>query len=205
MQRTGPPQPAFEAYPQGPPSARTPAIELSQLSHSIPARLIVGRPRTVEVQVKRQPLGSAGSASRPAPQRGDVVTARAITVRVRPAKGRFVIDQPSTETQWDKASDGSRLAGEAAVWRFTIQPLAKGEGELLLTVAARTIAADGMILESALPDQVIPVRTGRDWAATFRRAGLLALVSVGSIVLEAMLEAVLKFDVLKAIQALLRF
>ncbi len=145
-----------------------------------------------------------GGASRQAPQRDDVVTARAISVRLRPAKGRFGIDQPSIETQWDKASDGGRLAGEAAVWRFTVQPLALGAGELLLTVAARTVAANGMILETALPDQVIAVRTNHDWSRKLRFIGLLILVGIGSIALRELLAGFFGIDVVKALRALLR-
>ncbi|MFM9941107.1 MAG: Clp protease N-terminal domain-containing protein [Hyphomicrobiaceae bacterium] len=198
-----PPSPP-ESFAPGPPQPRSPAIELSQLSHSVPARLTVGRARTVEVQINRQPLGSTGGASRPAPQREDIVTARAISVRLRPAKGRFLIDQPSTETQWDKASDGSRLAGEAAVWRFTLHPLAEGAGELLLTASARTIAANGMILETTLPDQVIAVRVGRDWSRMMRVVGTLALVALGSVALKEIFASLFHVDLATVLKAIVR-
>lgn len=207
QQRTGPPSqplpPMGEPYATGPAMPRTPAIEPAQLSHTIPSRLTVGRLRTVEVHIKRQPLNNGGGASRPNPQRGDIVTARAISVRLRPAKGRFLIDQPSTETQWDKAADGSRLLGEAAVWRFAVEPQTMGKGELLLTVSARTIGADGMIVETALPDAVIPVVAGRDWMQTLRTIGVIGGAVLGALVVKELIAGLTGIDPFKAIRSLL--
>ncbi len=192
-----------EPYAAGPAMPRSPAIEPTQLSHSIPSRLTVGRLRSVEVHIRRQPLNNGGSASRPNPERSDVVTARAISVRLRPAKGRFLIDQPSTETQWDKAADGSRLLGEAAVWRFTIEPQAMGRGELLLAVSARTVGADGVIVETALPDTVIPVVTSRDWMQTLRSIGIIGGAVLGGLVLKELITGITGIDPFKAIRSLL--
>jgi hypothetical protein len=158
------------------------AIEPSHISHNIPERMAVGQTRTIEVQVRRTPLAGPGTNSRPAPERRDIVTARAISVRLRPAKGRFIIDQPSLETQWDKAVDGTRLAADAAVWRFTVQPMSLGKSEMTLSVSARTIAADGMIVETTLPDQVFEVRTRRNWSRTVTYVGTLILVAAAGIV-----------------------
>jgi hypothetical protein len=187
MNGIAPPTPSagspFQVRPEpGPAASRQPAIEASQLSHNIPARLTAGQPHTIEVHLRRGPLNPPGSTSRPAPDRRDVVTARAISVRLRPARGRFSVDQPSLETQWDTAADAGRLAGEAAVWRFTVVPGAIGRGELALSVAARTIGADGMILETTLPDQVFEVRTRRDWSRTTVWIGTLLLLAGAGIV-----------------------
>jgi hypothetical protein len=179
---------------------RSPAIEASHLAHNIPARLTLGQTQPVEIQIKRSPLNPGGPNARPSPDRRDVVTARAISVRLRPVKGRFVIDQTSPETQWDKAIDGARLGGEIAVWRLTVQPQALGTGELLLTVAARTVTADGMIIESALPDQTFEVRTRRDMRRTLGWIGTLALVAVASVAVLEFTELLLGFNPLRALK-----
>jgi hypothetical protein len=197
----GGPEPAV-AQPQSGP--RSPAIEAGQLSHTIPSRLALGAPHIIEVHVKRSPLSGGGSNSRPLAQRSDMVTARAISVRLRPAKGSFAIDQPSPETQWDKAVDGARLAGEGAVWRFSIQPTRLGRGALLLAVTARTVAADGTILETALPDQIIEVRIGRDWRQSLTRWAAMAAAGIALVLVEEAAEEVFKFDLLTWLMALLR-
>lgn len=164
--------------------------------------MTVGKPATVEVTILRPPLGTAGGPSRQAPERRDVVTARAISVRLRPAKGRFVIDQPSAETQWDKAIDGPRLQGEAAVWRFTIVPQTQGPAELVLMVGARTVAADGMIVETTLPDQVVGIRVTRDWRRTIHTAAMLTLIGLASVVVGQLIDDLPGFDVIKRLRGL---
>ncbi len=214
--RTGPPPvsaapsglqgPAFHAPPPSPshlPGPSQPAIEASHLSHNIPERLTLGQTQSVEVHIRRAPLSGPGANSRPAPERRDLVTARAISVRLRPAKGRFVIDQPSLETQWDKAVDASRHAGEAAVWRFTVQPVSLGRGELTLSVTARTVAADGMIMETALADQVFEVRTRRNWSRSLVYTGTLALVAVAGIVVSHFADVLFGVEPLKALMRLI--
>lgn len=200
--------PAGGAYP-GPPGGlpgqpRVPAIEPGQVTHAIPDRLRLGVPRTIDVHVARAPLAPVGpSMSRPAATRGDVVVARAITVRLRPAKGSFAIDQTSLETQWDKAADAGRMTSDGAVWRFTLHPLAAGAGELLLTVSARTIAADGMILDTALPDQAIRVRVGQDHLRRLKRwSGLILAVAASVLAVEAGLQLA-GINALKALRTLL--
>ena len=181
------------AMPQtvGQPHVRLPAIEASQLTHTIPRRMAQGRPQSVEVRIKRSSLA------------GGNVTARAISVRLRPAKGgRFSVDQPSPETQWDKAVDGARMASEAAVWRFTVQPLTMGTGELVLAVSARTIAPDGLIIETAIPDQTVAIRSRRNWRQSLVWWGTLLGVGIGSIALKAAVEAVFKVDLLKSLRGL---
>ena len=114
-----------------------------------------------------------------------------------------MIDQPSLETQWDKAVDAPRHAGEAAVWRFTVQPVSLGRGELTLSVTARTVAADGMIMETALPDQVFEMRTRRNWSRSLVYTGTLALVAVAGIVVSHFADVLFGVEPLKALMRLI--
>jgi len=180
-----------------------PAVDSSQISHSIPRHMTIGKPLTIEVSIDRPPLTIPGGPSRPARDRRDVVTARAVSVRLRPAKGRFVIDQPSAETQWDKASEAGRLQTDAAVWRFVVVPQSQGASELVLMVAARTIAADGVIVETALPDQIVPVRVGRDWRRTLHSVAMLALIGIASVVIGQLIDDVPGFDLIKRLRAMI--
>ena len=184
-------------------SPRVPAVDSSQISHSIPRHMTIGKPLTIEVSIDRPPLTIPGGPSRPARDRRDVVTARAVSVRLRPAKGRFVIDQPSAETQWDKASEAGRLQTDAAVWRFVVVPQSQGASELVLMVAARTIAADGVIVETALPDQIVPVRVGRDWRRTLHSVAMLALIGIASVVIGQLIDDVPGFDLIKRLRAMI--
>ncbi len=165
--------------------------------------MTIGKPLTIEVSINRPPLNAAGGPSRHAPERRTIVTARAVSVRLRPAKGRFVIDQPSAETQWDKTIDGGRLQTEAAIWRFVIVPQSQGTSDLVLMVAARTIAADGMIVETALPDQIVSVRVRRDWRRTVHTTAMLTLIGLASVVVGQIIDDLPGFDVIKRLRALI--
>ncbi len=194
--------PRSEPYAPAPMGPRVPAVDSSQVSHSIPRHMTIGKPLTIEVSVNRPPLNVPGGPSRPAPERRDVVTARAVSVRLRPAKGRFVIDQPSAETQWDKASEAGRLQTDAAVWRFVIVPQSQGASELVLMVAARTVAADGMIVETAVPDHIVPIRVRRDWRRTLHSVAMLTLIGIASLVIGQLIDDLPGFDLVKRLRAL---
>jgi hypothetical protein len=158
-----------------------------------------GQPFLVEVRIARPPLpGShAGAAARPTSLRSETVVARAISVRLRAAKGLFSIDSLSPETQWDQAATASasgRLASDAAVWRFSIVPNESGSNQMLLTVSARTIGADAVIVETTLPDQIIPVRVRMNWLPVVQQTALLILIAFGSIAALEALRTVFKLD-----------
>src|SRR5690606_17763381 len=137
--RHAPPQSAF-GY--GASTGLRPAIDPSQVTHSIPRRLRLGRPQTIEVWIERPPIaGSGGSHS--FALRSERVVARALAGRLRPLSGKCIIDAASPETQWDQsgAAGTDRLASEAAVWRFNVTPLRPGRGVLQLAISARTLGA----------------------------------------------------------------
>ncbi len=61
------------------------------------------------------------------------------------------------------------MADDFASWRWTITPRERGRQRLQLLISARTIGADGLTAETALPDQMIEVRVGVNYARTAAR------------------------------------
>jgi hypothetical protein len=176
---------------QGPAGAgvaggKRPAIDPSQITHSIPRRFRQGRPHVVEVWIERPPI-AASSPARSFALRSENVVARAIAVRLRPLAGRFVIDAASPETQWDQsgAAGRDRLASEAAVWRFTLTPVRSGKGVLQLAISARTLGADGVLAETQIPDQTFELRVGPSyWRLLGRIFAGLGVALVGMVLIK---------------------
>jgi len=187
--------------------ARRPAVDAAQISHSIPQYLKQGRPHVIEVRIERPSLANAGSASRSYALRPETVVARAIAVRLRPLQGRFIVDAASPETQWDQsgAAGAGRLASEAAVWRFTVTPVNSGRGVLQLGISARTLGADGVLAETQIPDQAHEVRVTPSYARLAKRAGIVALVAIGSMVMLKLVESLIGLDLYYLLKQLLRF
>ena len=175
--------------------AKALAIEASQVSHSIAKSLRLGKPAAVEVRIARSAIAAGGAAPRPMSLRAEFVAARAITVRLKGGKAAFAIDAGSPETQWDQSNGPpARLAGETAVWRFTVTPLKPGRVDLHLMASARTVGADGVIADTVLPDEVVTVRVARDIGKPLRRLVLIAGIAAGSIAVEKLAEGIFKFD-----------
>jgi hypothetical protein len=129
-----------------------------QFIHNIPRRMRVGALETVEVRIPRC--------------QGD----DAITVLLRAPEGGFLIDPLSPETCWTTEAKGD--GNEYASWRWSMTPQRRGKVPLRLIISARTLDANGMTAEAALPDQVIMVSVRGDHGRTARRVagwGLLML------------------------------
>ena len=185
---------------------RSTPIDRSLVSHSIPPRMSRGRASVIEVIIDRPPLSTGGAPNRSHALRAESVVARAIAVRLRPSRGRFIIEASSPETQWDQANATSepRFAGEPAVWRFTVTPLSSGNGTLQLAISARTLGADGILAETQLPDEAIRIRIGQSWTGPVGRIGLYLAVAAGSMIGLKLLEGLLRFDLFFFLKQMLR-
>ena len=176
-------------------TARAPAIEAAQVSHNAPKSLRLGKTAIVEVRVARAAIAGSSAGPRPLSLRAELVAVRAISVRLRGVKSAFAIDAGSPETQWDQATGPSgRLTGETAVWRFSVNPLKAGRGELHLIVAARTVGADGVIADTVMPDQAVAIRVARDIGKSLRRWGMGLGIAAASIAIEKLAEGFFRFD-----------
>lgn len=86
-----------------------------------------------------------------------------MSVRLRAPDGGFFIETASPETQWIENALGL-MADDYASWRWTVTPKTRGRRRLQLIISARTIGADGLAAETALPDQVVEIKVRTNYA-----------------------------------------
>lgn len=98
---------------------------------------------------------------------------------------------------------GGRLSGDTAVWRFLVTPMVPGTGELSLHVAAHVMSAEGILAETVLPEQIVPVRIGKQLSRTLRRYGRLLLVALGGAIIVEIVRAAHNFGVLATLTRLI--
>ena len=161
-----------------------PKAEAGQLAENIPRAMRVAKTERVEVRIAKasakaitEGLDGGGVA-----WRHDVTVTQAMSVRLRAPEGGFFIETVSPETQWIENHLGF-ASDEFASWRFLVTPQSRGRTRLQIVVSARTIGADGMAAETALPDQVVEVKVRTNYKRTFARwAGwILAAVAGGAL------------------------
>lgn len=192
-----PPGPVYRTHPaeamRPPPEARRKgaagieraAVPLSagQLVENIPRTMTVGLTETVEVRVAKADITALadGLQGAGAAYRHDLIVTKAMSVRLRAPEGGFWIETASPETQWIENSLGL-LSDDYASWRWTVTPQWRGRSRLQLVVSARTVGADGLAAETALPDQVIDVKVRTNYRkSAVQWGGWLAAAVVGGI------------------------
>jgi hypothetical protein len=145
-----------------------PRAELGQLAENIPRTMRVAVPSLVEVRIAKaevkalaQGLQGGGAA-----YQHEVTVTKAMAVRLRAPDGGFYIETASPETQW---IEKSMLMGsdEFASWRWHVTPRQKGKKRLQLIISARTVGADGLAAETAMPDQVVTVKVRTNYGRVF--------------------------------------
>jgi hypothetical protein len=161
-----------------------PKAEAGQLAENIPRGMRVGRTERVEVRLAKasakaitEGLEGGGVA-----WRHEVTVTQAMSVRLRAPEGGFFIETVSPETQWIENQLGFE-SDEYASWRFLVTPQTRGRTRLQIVVSARTIGADGMAAETALPDQVVEVKVRTNYKRSFMRmlGWILAAVAGGAL------------------------
>lgn len=160
-----------------------PLIEAGQLVENIPRRMRVGLPVVAEARIARADVKALaeGLQGGGAAFRHEVVVTKAMSVRLRAPDGGFLIENRSPETQWIENMLGLG-SDDYASWRWTVTPRARGRRQLQLIVSARTIGADGMTAETALPDQIVDVKVSINYARTLGRwMGWTAAAVVGGL------------------------
>lgn len=171
------------AASSGPFVGSWPLIETGQLVENIPRRMRVGVPMVAEARIARGDVkalaeGLQGSG---AAFHHEVVVTKAMSVRLRAPDGGFSIENRSPETQWIENVLGMG-ADDFASWRWTVTPRTRGRRQLQLIVSARTMGADGMTAETALPDQIVDVKVSINYARTIGNwAGWTAAAVVGGL------------------------
>ena len=154
-------------------------VDLGQLVENVPRSMRVGVPEIVEVRIARSDLQNlaVGMEGRGAPVRHDLVVTRAMSVKLRAPDGGFWIETASPETQWIESRPGL-MTDDFAVWRWTVLPERRGRTRLQLVAAARTVGADGLAAETALPDQMIEVRVAVNYGRLLGRVGGWVIAAV---------------------------
>ena len=193
LDRRGGPAVASQARP-GNAGARpvTPRAEIGQLVENIPRSMRVAVAAMIEVRVARADVQALaeGLQGGGAVYQHEVMVTKAMSVRLRAPDGGFYSETASPETQWiEKAMLLS--ADDFASWRWHVTPREAGRKRLQLIISARTVSADGLAAETALPDQVITVRVRTNYAKVAGRwvgwgvaavaGGLLAKFGEGAI------------------------
>jgi hypothetical protein len=175
--RRAPPRPLGQsgAAKRGNPASGTfmgnwPLIEQGQLVENIPRHMRAGVPVVVEARIARADIKALaeGLQGGGAAFRHDVVVTKAMSMRLRAPDGGFLIETRSPETQWIENVLGI-TSDEYASWRWTITARERGKRQLQLIVSARTVGADGLTAETALPDQVIDVKVGINYGEQAKR------------------------------------
>lgn len=130
--------------------------------------------RLARAEVKAIAEGLQGGG---AVYRHEILVTKAMSVRLRAPDGGFFIETSSPETQWIDNVLGV-MADDFASWRWTVTPQQRGSKRLQLVISARTVGADGLAAETALPDQVVEVKVGLNYAKTAQKFGGWALAAV---------------------------
>lgn len=182
--RAAPPQAERRRAPSsGPFVGSWPLIEAGQLVENIPRRMRIGVPVVAEARIARADVKALaeGLAGGGAAFRHEVVVTKAMSVRLRAPDGGFTIENRSPETQWIENVLGLG-ADDYASWRWTVTPRTRGRRQLQLIVSARTVGADGMTAETALPDQIVDVKVSINYARTaVRWMGWIAAAVIGGL------------------------
>ncbi|CFX08332.1 Clp protease [Candidatus Filomicrobium marinum] len=163
--------------------ARTDSVQAGQLIENIPRIMRVALPSLVEARIAKSEVKNLadGMIGEGAAYRHDVLITRAMSVRLRAPDGGFFIETSSPETQWIENALGL-MADDYASWRWTVTPKARGRRRLQLIVSARTVGADGLAAETALPDQIVEIRVRTNYARTLTILfGWLAAAVAGGI------------------------
>jgi hypothetical protein len=158
-------------------------VASGQLVENIPRKMRIGVSMVVEARVARSEVKAIaeGLQGGGAVYRHEVTVTKAMSVRLRSPDGGFFIETSSPETQWIENVLGM-MADDFASWRWTITPRDRGKQRLQLLISARTVGADGLTAETALPDQVIEVKVSVNYAKTAARwAGWMTAAVAGGV------------------------
>ena len=160
---------AVEATSQ-PPSVQPsrPPIEPADLIDAIPAKIPHLAATTIEIRIPRSAVFATSAASNglSTQGRGQILT-RALAVRLRAPAGGFSVENASPETQWFDSRSAQR-EDEEVRWRWVVTPRSRGRLPLQLSITMRTVAADGMIVDTTLPEQQATVRVSGNARAAAR-------------------------------------
>lgn len=147
--------------------AKAPNVDAGQLAENIPRSMRVGKSARAEIRIAKASVKALTEGLEGGGQvwQHAVTVTKAMSVRIRAPEGGFFIESASPETQWIESNLGY-ANDDFASWRFLITPQSRGWSSLQIVVSARTIGADGVAAETALPDQIVEVKVRANIART---------------------------------------
>ena len=172
----------------------TTTVQAGQLVENIPRKMRVGIPVIVEARVARAEVKAIadGLQGDGAVYRHEVTVTKAMSVRLRAPDGGFYIETASPETQWIENVLGL-MSNDFASWRWSVTARDSGKKRLQLVISARTVGTDGLAAETALPDQIIDVRVGINYARTLAKWTGWIIAAVAGGVLARFGETIFEF------------
>jgi hypothetical protein len=153
-------QPATpQAKRRAPKRGKAADVETGQLAENIPRAMRVGKTVRAEVRIAKASVKALTEGIDGSGQvwQHTVAVTKAMSVRLRAPDGGFYIESASPETQWIESNLGY-ASDDYASWRFLITPQYRGWSDLQIIVSGRSIGADGVAAETALPDQIVEVK-----------------------------------------------
>ena len=160
----------------GPVAVPAKPFDATSLVANLPRRWLVDRPVTVEIRVPRVALGSIDS--RRASRSGRAV-GLALSVRLKSTDRRVSVEPGGAETLWLLHDGADAGIDEDPVWRWTVTPRRRGRTRLHLGVTWRPDAAgDEEGVDTALPEQVVPIRVRGRWLRSVGR--LVAIIAAAA-------------------------
>lgn len=175
---------------KGRPKTRRPTPQealVGRLIENIPRRMRAAVPERIEVRISREDSValSRGMEGRTETIRHDILVTQAMSVMLRAPDSGFVIEPLSPETQWIFEKPETAEAETYGRWRWAVTPNETGQRRLQLIVAARSIDKNGLVGDTALPDQVITVRVRMNyWRSLARGVRWIAAMILGGVVTE---------------------
>lgn len=159
-------------------------IDPRELGDNFPTKMRDRVPATVEVRIARSAVLATAAAMRAgAHDNSDTALTRAVTVRLKAPAGGLHVETAAPETQWFDTRGVQRPGDEEVRWRWIVTPHTTGARQLQVSVTIRMIAADGTIIETALPEHATTVKVGSNFRSGFRRMGRGALAVCAGVAL----------------------
>ena len=171
---------------------------MGRLIENIPRRMRAETPERIEVRISREETQaiSRGMEGRADPVRHDVRVTQTMSVALRAPDGGFTIEPLSPETQWIFDRPESADSETYGRWRWVVTPHETGQRRLQLIVAARSIGQNGLVGDSALPDQIITVRVRTNyWRSAARGLQWIAAMVIGGVLTEFAIMGMRMFGV----------
>ncbi|HKJ62618.1 MAG TPA: Clp protease N-terminal domain-containing protein [Hyphomicrobiales bacterium] len=160
-------------------------VFLGRLIENVPRKMRAAVAERIEVRISREETQALlrGFEGRGETKGHNISITQTMSVALRAPDGGFTIEPLSPETQWIfNRPDESDVYGR---WRWVVTPSRTGTRKLQLLIASRSLSANGVVADSALPDQVITIRVRTNyWLTLARGIQWIAAMAVGGILTE---------------------